>query len=138
VTRLRFGLQVALAGALTWKRSSYTKLRALAVLQRVRNVIAVVLRTMTWTETIDVGQTEFKLEALDVSWGDCQLGDGIELPMEVADRLDHLKFEFGNVFGRVREPFDVREESWHCLLQGAHARSRRMVVETRARNSRTV
>ena len=74
---------------------------------------------MPETETIDVGEEiEYEanaIEAIDLSSGDYELGDGIELSIEVADRQGRLKFEFVKVYGRIREPFAIREDAWRCL-----------------------
>jgi len=74
---------------------------------------------MPETETIDVGEEieyeENAIEAIDLSSGDYELGDGIELSIEVADRQGRLKFEFVKVYGRIREPFAIREDAWRCL-----------------------
>ena len=76
------------------------------------------------TDTIDVEQMEYEPyepEAIEVSYGDYDLGDGIELSILSADKQGHLKFEFVKLFayarGRIREPFAVREEAWRCLAE---------------------
>ena len=75
-------------------------------------------------DTIDVEQMEYEAhepEAIEVSYGDYDLGDGIELSILSADKQGHLKFEFVKLFayarGRIREPFAVREEAWRCLAE---------------------
>ena len=76
---------------------------------------------MTETETMDVGEeTEYEtyaIEAIDLSSGDYELGDGIELSVEVVDLQGHLKFEFVKVYSRIREPFVIREDAWRCLAE---------------------
>ena len=76
---------------------------------------------MTETETIDVGEEieyeAYAIEAIDLSSGDYELGDGIELSVEVADIQGHLKFEFVKVYSRIREPFVIREDAWRCLAE---------------------
>jgi hypothetical protein len=72
-------------------------------------------------ETIDVGdEIEYEtnaIEAIDLSSGDYELGDGIELSIETADRQGRVRFEFVKVYGRIREPFAIREDAWRCLAE---------------------
>jgi hypothetical protein len=79
---------------------------------------------MPETETIDVGEEiEYEanaIEAIDLSCSDYELGDGIELSVLAADRQGKLKFEFEKMYGRVRDPFAIREDAWRCLAE--HAR----------------
>jgi hypothetical protein len=75
------------------------------------------------TDTIDDGQVvEYEPEALEASFGDYDLGDGIELSVLSADKQGSLKFEFVKVLGYARRgwipaPFAVREEAWRCLAE---------------------
>ena len=76
------------------------------------------------TETVDVEQMEYKPEAIEVSYSDYELGDGIELSILPADKQGQLKFEFVKVFGYargwVREPFVIREEAWRRRISNTY------------------
>jgi hypothetical protein len=75
---------------------------------------------MPETETIDVGEIDYAvdaIEAIDLSCGDYELGDGIELSVLASDGQGKLKFEFEKVYGRIREPFVIGEEAWRCLVR---------------------
>jgi hypothetical protein len=57
------------------------------------------------------------------SFGEFELGDGVELSILSADKEGHLKFEFikmiGNACGRIRQPFVMSEAAWRSFAEAA-------------------